>query len=122
LLALLLLLTSGETATAPTPPAPAEVSEAPRWIKRPSGEDIASSFPREAISKGVGGRAVLVCKILATGRMGDCAVVEETQAGLGFGKAALHLARYFQMSLGKGEGSAKVGGEMRLPLVWRLPD
>ena len=107
------------TLTSPTDSA--NVIQSPHWIRRPSGNDMAGLYPRAAMAKELSGRAAIVCRILANGRLTDCNVVEETPAGLGFGAAAIRLAPYFQMTTTTADGKSVEGGTVRLPLVWTLP-
>lgn len=99
----------------------ATVIQSPHWIRRPSGNDMAGLYPRAAMDKGLSGRATIVCRILANGRLADCNVVEETPAGMGFGAAAVRLAPYFQMTTTTADGKSVEGGTIRIPLVWTLP-
>ena len=67
----------------------------PDWIKKPSWEDLNAVWPREAMKKGLDGRAVLSCTLTARGLLEACTVREETPAGEGFGAAALLLTPSF---------------------------
>lgn len=107
------------TLTAPTDPA--NVIQSPHWIRRPSGNDLASNYPRAALNKGLSGSATIVCRILANGRLTDCNLVEEAPAGMGFGDATIRLAPYFQMTTTMADGSSVEGGTVRIPLIWRAP-
>lgn len=105
-----------------TPPTDStDVIQSPRWIRRPSGDDFARLYPRTALAGEMSGRATMVCRILATGRLADCNVVEESPAGVGFGQAAIRLAPFFQMTTTTADGKSVEGGTVRIPLVWRLP-
>lgn len=95
--------------------------QSPRWIRRPSGEDMARLYPGATVANELSGRATIVCRILASGRLADCNVVEESPAGVGFGQAAIRLAPFFQMTTTTADGKSVEGGTVRLPLVWRLP-
>lgn len=104
----------------PPPTDTADTSSSPHWIRRPSGNDMARVYPRVAVSANASGRATMVCRILATGRLTDCDVVEETPPGMGFGEATIRLAPYFQMSTTTADGKSVEGGTIRVPLIWRL--
>jgi TonB family protein len=87
----------------------------PRWLSKPSRQQFADAYPPTALREGLEGRAVIYCAVLATGRLSECVVVEETPQGKGFGAAALTLAPYFQLS-------AKTpieGASVRIPLIWK---
>lgn len=109
------------TWTLASPTDATNVIRAPRWIRRPSGEDMARLYPRVAVANELSGRATMVCRVLANGRLADCNVVEESPAGAGFGQAAVRLAPYFQMTATGADGKSVEGGTVRIPLVWRLP-
>jgi len=77
----------------------------PDWLRRPSGDDVASVYPMNAQRRGVSGRGEIACLVAADGRVYDCKVLSEEPAGFGFGDAALRLARYFQMRPGYEPGN-----------------
>jgi TonB family protein len=70
----------------------------PDWLRKPTGQDVAAFFPKEAGRRGVSGTATIACKVVADGRLGDCEVIKERPAGLGFGEAALGLSKTFRMT------------------------
>ncbi|MDE2355456.1 MAG: TonB family protein [Alphaproteobacteria bacterium] len=70
----------------------------PRWVERPSGDDVVQVYPEAAIRAGVSGRVVMKCAVDQTGALRDCAIVSESPAGYGFGAAALELAQKFAMT------------------------
>ena len=83
---------------AETKPSGPPVIVRPNWISRPTGDQVARVYPPRALEREQGGRAVLQCSVTVSGQVAACQVVGETPAGLGFGAAALKLARYFRMS------------------------
>jgi protein TonB len=114
-LALALLIES------PAPPPPPAIDGLPRWLAKPSGQDFLKVYPRRAMAKRLAGRAVISCSLLATGRLADCVVAEETPAESGFGAAALRLAPKVLLSPVDQDGKSIVGGTVRIPLVWNPP-
>jgi periplasmic protein TonB len=99
-------------ATSPAPPKP---REAPRWVRRPSADDIARVYPDRALTAHPSGKVVISCKIDPAGKMAGCTVVSETPPGAGFGAAALALAPEFQMS------PPLAGATMTIPIHFQAP-
>ena len=93
----------------------------PNWIRKPSGEDMANVFPKAAIDKRIGGRALISCKVTVEGFLETCKALSESPEGLGFGQAGLQLAPQFRMSPKIRGGKAVAGGEVRVPIVWGPP-
>lgn len=63
----------------------------PRWIQPPDGHALAEYVPDFANAIGVRGRAVVKCRLLASGDFGPCDVVDEQPSGLGFGLAGVQV-------------------------------
>lgn len=80
-------LAVGLIAAAPAKPVVVEAS----WKDRPSGESVNRLYPEAAMKAGVGGKAKVRCTITVEGELKDCAVVEETPEGFGFGEASVRL-------------------------------
>jgi protein TonB len=120
MIVLFALLAFGAEVAAETPPAPPPI-EGPRWLRRPSGEDFVENYPRSAAANGIDGRAVALCKVLATGRLDGCVITEEMPPGVGFGAATLRMMRHFRMTPQTGRDGASVeGATVKIPLVWRM--
>lgn len=102
---------------APTRP----VLKEPDWIAKPNGDDFAYHYPKLAASLGIEGRAVVQCGLDVRGAMADCRVLEESPVGLGFGTAVLGLTKAFRISPLEVNGAAVAGGEVRIPIVFKLP-
>lgn len=112
-----------QAAAAPAPETPAAaVASNPEWIRRPDAQDLRRFYPREAVRKGLPGRAVITCEINAEGLLTKCTVHEETPPGEGFGEAALKMASLFKMTPQTPDGQSVAGGTVRIPLRFSLGD
>lgn len=105
------------TADAPTAPRPVNF---PEWAERPNGYDIARVYPRDAERTRMGGTAELGCKVLASGRLGECQVLAEQPAGWDFGAAALKLSPRFRMKPTTRDGAPTAGGSVRIPIRFQI--
>ncbi len=100
-----------------------QVIGSPQWAALPSGEDFASSYPAAAAKANVGqARVVMSCQVGPEGRLAACAVQSETPAGLGFGEAAKVLSKAFQVRTWTAEGLPTIGGSVRVPIRYNLPE
>lgn len=104
----------------PPPPRPAVMGPyRPDWMEKPSAEDLAEYYPAHAARLQIPGKATIVCKVMAEGRLNDCRVTSETPAGEQFGKAALKLASKFRM-IPPDDPNAPPA-EVTVPLVFEVP-
>ena len=103
------------TAVSVAPPAPAGIDNAPRWLTRPSDADLARVYPRRARMRGQGGRALMKCKVTATGTMTACELLSEEPAGAGFGQALLLMAPSFSMTPNLPDGQSAEGRSITIP-------
>jgi len=95
----------------------------PKWTRLPKGEEVISSYPPEAVKAGVkGARVVMSCGVTGDGRLDLCKTESEDPVGLGFGGAALALAKTFQVQLWTSEGLPTAGGQLRVPIRYQLPE
>lgn len=114
-----MLQAAAAAAPASETPAAAVVSN-PEWTRRPDAQDLRRFYPREAMRKGLPGRAVISCGVNAEGLLIDCSVYEETPPGEGFGEAALKMAPLFKMSPQTPNGQSVAGGSVRIPLRFSI--
>lgn len=105
----------------PPPAPPVQVITNPQWIRRPGGADLERWYPRRAKESGIEGRANLDCIVDESGRL-SCAVVSEEPANMGFGEAAVRMARAYQMRPLTVNGEPTAGGRVRLPIRFRLAE
>jgi protein TonB len=90
----------------------------PDWAEMPNGKDMARLYPPTTDMPE--GAAAMRCKVLANGVLQACAVLDERPAGLGFGRAALQVSRYFRLKTIQRDGRSIAGRTVVVPIQWRL--
>jgi periplasmic protein TonB len=110
------MFTPDETPLTP----PARLIVDPKWLSRPSAEEMSRYYPERAIDLDLTGQATLFCSVVASGKLADCRVVSETPAGAKFGDAALKLASFFRMSPRTVDGKPVDGGLTRISIAFKL--
>ena len=93
----------------------------PDWMRKPTGEDVARYYPDRAQRMEVEGRASLSCRVSARGTLEGCTVTSEEPADVGFGDAAMKLSKLFKMRPSTKDGQPTDGGQVRIPIVFKLP-
>lgn len=114
---LALMLAAADDAPPPWPADPTRpviISE-DDWLRRPTPEQLAAAKPPAAR---VRGDVVMYCMVTYDGGLGDCQVVSETPAGLGFGAAATGLARAFQVNP-MIDGQSSTGGKILVGVTFK---
>ena len=61
------------------------------------------------------GQVVMICKVVARGKLDECLIQSESPAGAGFGEMALRASK--EMSV-----RGQVGARVRIPMTFRPPE
>lgn len=69
----------------------------PDWLTRPSPAEVDRFYPERALRSRQSGAVRMRCRVNSSGTLGECAIVEETPPGYGFGEAVLSMSRFFRM-------------------------
>jgi beta-lactamase regulating signal transducer with metallopeptidase domain len=77
----------------------------PVWVRLPTLRQITDTSPNAADRAHIPGSASMQCRSDARGYLSRCVVLTESQAGLGFGKAALFLQTEFKLRTLDGGGT-----------------
>ncbi len=119
---------SGLAPTSISPQSPSALSSTPpkqtgkpRWVSIPSQEEFSRVFPVEAARHNIGGKAVIHCKVNATGILSDCSVRKEEPEGFGFAEAALALTPNFLLAPKLSDGKPLFDGEIVIPIIFSEP-
>lgn len=111
----------GEATGTVEPPRPVpHVITSAAWLSRPSGDQLAKTYPERAARLGVSGSVVLDCRVLPSGSVGTCDVISETPTDQGFAKAALSLGHLFRLKPRTEDGHAVDGGTIRIPVRFAI--
>ena len=87
------------------------------WSAKPTGDDIAKYYPKEAFSEGVSGWTVLQCQLGPKTSFKACTVLAEAPTGYHFGDAGLKLSRLFRLKPASADADIVDGDVINLPIV-----
>src|SRR6185437_16005464 len=107
-------------AVAPAPPRPSVITM-PDGLSKPTAADMSRFYPPAAAADHIEGRAILHCKVAASGLLTDCAAGGEDPPGQGFAEAALALAPLFKMRPMTKDGAPVDEGKIAIPIRFGLP-
>jgi protein TonB len=69
----------------------------------------------------VEGRATISCRVNAKGTLDSCSIVSDEPADMGFGESAMKMSKLFKMRPQTKDGQPVDGGQVRIPIAFRLP-
>lgn len=100
-----------------------ELDTDPEWLRKPSYEELEAAWPYDALRRGQGGEAVIICTVTVQATLEACEVDSEEPEGQGFGAAALLLVPSFVIKPGTLDGRA-VSTRVGIPIsfstqAWR---
>ncbi len=110
---------SGQAFGAPPPSTNAGARPAgvgrPVWLTEPTAYDVAAFYPPLAARAGIAGSVILSCTIGSVGEL-NCVVVSQNPTGMGFGDAALEVARGYTAGETLDTGAPALGARVTLPV------
>lgn len=93
----------------------------PEWRRKPTPEQVAGFYPKNAALQKVKARVVVHCDITVSGETENCTVISESPGGYGFSDAALKLVRIAEFTPRIVDGKPVKSG-VNIPLIFDLPD
>lgn len=101
------------------PPRPSVIVN-PEWARKPTPDEIMNHYPTDALRQDLSGRVLIRCDVALSGVLENCAVVEETPAGVGFGAAALAMTPLMLMKPMTKNGVPVEGGKAVVPISFAI--
>ena len=88
-----------------------------QWIREPNFDPKEKLFPKAASTAGLKtGSATVDCVIAANGGLSQCAVIKESNPGVGFGDMARKIAAGFATNPWTEDGLPAEGAHVRMPI------
>lgn len=91
---------------------------APRWISKPTFDQMALHNPPRAVAARVSGTAILACRVDSRQRARRCRILGETPRGYGFGAAALETVRLGRIAPVTRGGVPDYKAWVRIPITF----
>ena len=92
------------------------------WTGALDAQQVEKLYPAAAVDQGVkSGKAVVACTVREDGGLDACATASEAPASVGFGVAAIEVAKLMKMTLWGEDGLPTAGRSIRLPLIFDQP-
>jgi TonB family protein len=89
----------------------------PNWTRRFDPDAVVAAFPDKAADAGLtGGRAALDCAVAKDGALADCRIDSEEPPGMGFGPAAISLAKYMAVDPWTDDGLPADGARLKFAI------
>jgi TonB family protein len=98
-----------------------DILVSPKWVKRPSGDDLARFYPPGAVSSNTEGLVILECQVQPDGHLATCSVAKEDPEKQDFGDAALKLVTKLQIDVTRGPGLKAPGKLINIPVRFQFP-
>jgi len=102
-------------------PVPTTGTHEPDWKRKPTIQEIAAFYPREAVKARVTGKVVVQCAVDEEGLANSCSTVSEEPVGYGFSAAAVRLARLCEFTPKMVDGKVTTG-TVRIPFNFSIPE
>ena len=113
-------LSTGEAVANTAKPAGPPVITEPNWVRKPTGDQLLRAYPSRALERDITGSATLSCLVRVDGSLTGCSVASESPGGAGFGRSAMSLSRYFQLSPRTVDGQAVDGARVNVTIRFNL--
>jgi protein TonB len=97
---------------------PKAALEAPRWISKPTFDQMELHNPWRAVVERVSGTAILACRVDSRQRARRCRILGETPRGYGFGAAALETVRLGRIAPVTRGGVPDYKAWVRIPITF----
>ena len=92
-----------------------------RWLRLPTGEDMAEAYPSHAARDRRNGHATLACLVDKAGGIHGCVVAGEAPAGYDFGAADLKLLPRFGILPSTDCAGEPIESTVVIPIRWVMP-